>query len=81
MTYEEKLALETANEIFALDLICKRIDEFESRSIESIIQASVMKAMQAQREACAAVYNKYDSDDTISYEELRQAILNAKVKP
>lgn len=89
MTYAEKLAFETANEIFELDLICKRIDEFESRSVESTIQAVISKAMQAQREACAAIawesvafMHQSDYDNVEDYaREVKQAILNAEVQP
>ena len=98
MTYAEKLAFDTANEVFELDLICKRIDEFESRSVESTIQAAISKAMQAQREACGntAYYlsNKLieqvwmGNQDEFTWadredmaEQIRQAILNAEVKP
>ena len=76
MTYAEKLAFETANEIFALDLICKRIDEFESRLVESTIKAAITKAMQAQREACEKAYQKNKMFSDCAHE-----ILNAEVEP
>lgn len=86
MTYAEKLAFETANEIFELDLICKRIDEFESRSVESTIQAAINQAMKAQREACLqnsiqAQKERFGLEHDDMSDWVKQAILNAEVQP
>ena len=80
MTYAEKLAFETANEVFELDLICKRIDEFESRSVESTIQAAIIKAMQAQREACGVEVIRLRGEG-FTFNNVYSAVVHAEVKP
>lgn len=90
MTYEEKLAIQTAQEVLKHETVSKDlegvwIDDYTLACIQFVIYKGIKQAMQAQREACLqSSIEAQKAKFGLEYDDLsdwvKEAILNAEVK-